>query len=972
MDTKSKKLADRFSARLIAFILVVALISGAAGLAAVGHSRLSRLEYESGSGYVSAPDIFFNESYFETDNFRTKANIDSSQLTALYGAFGGQDPRDPSYLSEEDAEVLQAYESDELNIYQQISNVILDESYEWYWDFSGWASVSGAATTSDGAVADGTAAESVQPDATGGNSTAETTQAGVDGDPLTRDIGAIRSRMRDFGAVETLYWDPANYRTVLAGGEFLSSMSMLDTPIPFDIAAMIADPALVKGESLSYVNDEAVIQPMPADFYATGVKEAFERLYADQLAKVRDFIDSNRKSSYGQVLEELDESGLSYFVGDGNASITNVQLGKDGYPADTSVFFSAPAWFSFTDGKAEGSPENAWGSIGRNNPDVLSEETSLFLSYDEEAIADATGHLDEARGIAGHYFIPALICIAAALLLLIFLIIVAGKKRADGTRKLYAVDRIPVEISIGVLLFVEFIASHVAMDIYYGFSGNEGFIDLDFGSGYTILWFALLTGVIAFGAMLALGFLLSTIRNLKARLLLKRSLIWNLLHLAFRAAKALFAAVKSGFDGTNPFAKTILLVALLFFLSVIGGIALFGARFTSAGFVMFILLCLATLLALSVLFTYQRVRKYGKFKEGVEKIAGGDLRWRIPVREEEHSEFDNLSKRINEIGAASDVAVQSELKNQRLKTDLISNVSHDLKTPLTSIITYTDLLKKEGLQSENAPEYLKIIDEKSKRLQKLTEDLFDAAKASSGAVQVRKEKLDLLSLLDQEIAEMDEGLAAAGLEVIVNGSSRMKESLYTGGHGPAKTAFAESLENFSVGSGLSGEDEGLPGAKGESRAEEYGYAPHCYVLADSRLLWRVVDNLLSNVRKYALPGSRVYIDIHGSAPDPSGPYAQASDATGTPRMGEYGGAGSYAPHGMVVMEMKNISNAKLNIPADELMERFKRGDESRATEGSGLGLAIAKDLVRLQGGRFEIFIDGDLFKTTTVLEQWKG
>jgi signal transduction histidine kinase len=234
--------------------------------------------------------------------------------------------------------------------------------------------------------------------------------------------------------------------------------------------------------------------------------------------------------------------------------------------------------------------------------------------------------------------------------------------------------------------------------------------------------------------------------------------------------------------------------------------------------------------------------------------------------------------------------MRNELKNQRLKTDLISNVSHDLKTPLTSILTYTDLLKKEGTDGENAEEYLRVIDEKSQRLKKLTEDLFDAAKASSGVVPVRKGKVDLLALLNQELVELGDGLVDIDLDVII-------------------------------------------GAEHE----------HYYVNADSQLVWRVVDNLLNNVRKYALPGSRVYIDLK----EAGGPGLEPAWTT---------------------MEIKNISAAKLNIPADELMERFQRGDEARATEGSGLGLAIAKDLVRLQGGHFEISIDGDLFKATVTME----
>lgn len=220
---------------------------------------------------------------------------------------------------------------------------------------------------------------------------------------------------------------------------------------------------------------------------------------------------------------------------------------------------------------------------------------------------------------------------------------------------------------------------------------------------------------------------------------------------------------------------------------------------------------------------------------------------------------------------------------------MISNVSHDLKTPLTSIITYIDLLKKEGLDSENAPQYLEVLDQKSMRLQKLTEDLFDAAKASSGAIPVRIETVDMLSLINQGLGEMEATIEASGLDFIVN-----------------------------------------------AKEERY------YVQADGQLLWRVVENLLGNVLKYALPGSRVYIDLKEAA-------------------------GVNGRDGQVLLEIKNISKTELNINADELMERFKRGDESRSSEGSGLGLAIAKDLLILQKGWFEIKIDGDLFKAVVML-----
>ena len=199
------------------------------------------------------------------------------------------------------------------------------------------------------------------------------------------------------------------------------------------------------------------------------------------------------------------------------------------------------------------------------------------------------------------------------------------------------------------------------------------------------------------------------------------------------------------------------------------------------------------------------------------------------------------------------------------------------------MVSYVDLLKKEGLDSENAPEYLRIIDEKTSRLQKLTEDLFEAAKASSGDIPVNMERIEMISIANQALAELEENLAQNNIDVV----------------------FTPKLES-------------------------------AYVMADGQLLWRVIENLLTNVSKYALPGSRAYVDI-----------SQESDK--------------------IRLEVKNMSRDQLNISADELMERFKRGDESRNTEGSGLGLAIARDLTNLMNGSFDILIDGDLFKATVEL-----
>jgi signal transduction histidine kinase len=416
---------------------------------------------------------------------------------------------------------------------------------------------------------------------------------------------------------------------------------------------------------------------------------------------------------------------------------------------------------------------------------------------------------------------------------------------------------------------------------YHGWVAENG---LYFGL-FCAAAFALSTGL--------LWFLLSLVRIGKAGLFVQRSLIGLFVTVP---CKALGGAIKSGFDGRNPLAKSLVLVILFWFVTaVLAGIGgIFVSRQGGGALLLFGFL-LVLVLAVAIRFTYKWAERYGRLRRGVEEIAGGNLGYRIEVAGDGKNEFDRLSSFVNELGSAQNAALQSELKNQRLKTDLISNVSHDLKTPLTSILTYTDLLKAEGLKSKNADEYLKVIDEKGQRLKKLTDDLFEAAKASSGALNVRREKVDLLELLEQEIAEMNGSFAEAGLELIVEAP-----------------------------------------------------AGHYFVEADSQLLWRVVDNLLRNARKYALPGTRVYIDLKERQAD--------GGQSGVPLM--------------TTFEIKNISAIKLNIPPEELMERFKRGDESRATDGSGLGLAIAKDLVRLQNGWFEISIDGDLFKAVVMLPQY--
>ena len=228
-------------------------------------------------------------------------------------------------------------------------------------------------------------------------------------------------------------------------------------------------------------------------------------------------------------------------------------------------------------------------------------------------------------------------------------------------------------------------------------------------------------------------------------------------------------------------------------------------------------------------------------------------------------------------------AIEEALKGERMKTELITNVSHDLKTPLTSIISYVDLLEKCDIQDETAQKYIRVLDEKSGRLKRLIEDLVEASKVSSGAVTLNKIRVNLCELATQAVGEMEDSFAEHRLEIVLN-----------------------TPETPPV------------------------------IFADSQKTWRIFDNLLNNARKYSLEGTRVYVDVR-----------------------EENGEG--------IFSVKNVSAEALNIPPEELTQRFVRGDQSRTKEGSGLGLSIAKDLCTLQGGALELQIDGDLFKATVKL-----
>lgn len=274
--------------------------------------------------------------------------------------------------------------------------------------------------------------------------------------------------------------------------------------------------------------------------------------------------------------------------------------------------------------------------------------------------------------------------------------------------------------------------------------------------------------------------------------------------------------------------------------------------------------------------SYKRIEKHLKDMYEGKKVK--------PLNEKDFTkEFKDVIEYINNVSKGFENAVEESVKNERLKTELITNVSHDIKTPLTSIINYVDLIKKENIKDKKVNEYIEILDQKSQRLKRLTEDLVEVSKASSGNVKLHCERINLKELIKQSLAEFDDKFNEKNLEVVLKGSDSLM------------------------------------------------------IYADNRYMYRIVENLLSNISKYAQESSRVYIDLDESQTN-------------------------------AIVSIKNISKERLNITSDELMQRFVRGDRSRNTEGSGLGISISKSLTEVQGGKFNLSIDGDLFKVELIFE----
>ena len=438
-----------------------------------------------------------------------------------------------------------------------------------------------------------------------------------------------------------------------------------------------------------------------------------------------------------------------------------------------------------------------------------------------------------------------------AMLMIIFLIISIGE---DG--KLNYFDKIPLEIVIIAFICIGTIPFIFLSNYFY-------VTDNDYTGGISII-----ITIALFIYIIACIFMTTLIKRLKAKQFWRTTIVGKI----FYWFKDVFLKNLSYSINTTP--KVILVSIGIVILSY-----LISILFSGLARIILLIILYGKVIHEIIKFT----RDCSKIEKKLEEMKNGDNS--VPLNIDDFTlKFKDTAQNINNISEGIEIAVQERMKSERLKAELITNVSHDIKTPLTSIINYVDLLKKEKIENEKAKEYIFILENKSQRLKKLTEDLVEASKIQTGNVSLKKEKINVELLIKQAAGEFEDKFSKKGLDTII-----------------------ESDKN------------------------------EVFILADNRYMYRIIENLFSNISKYAMENSRVYIDIK-------------------------------TRKDKVNICIKNISKEKLNISSDELMQRFVRGDSSRATEGSGLGLSIAQNLTTIQGGTFNLVLDGDLFKVEIIFD----
>ena len=485
---------------------------------------------------------------------------------------------------------------------------------------------------------------------------------------------------------------------------------------------------------------------------------------------------------------------------------------------------------------------------------------------------------EKIKNTTNYWFIAVIVSLSIMILMLVYLFYSAGRKNGIEGISLSKSDKIYLEIHT-LMVFIAAIISLWFLS------------QIPFYVEHTTSFYIPIILILSVDFFIGLAYLLSITRKLKSETIRDNYLVLKVFY-------KVSSFVKLCFNGKLFKTWILLFLSLYVFINSVLSfvIAFFFERFLDYIFHGYyelyygIIFIFATVLFIAMnifvfYMTAKSLKSLPEIMEAAKQISSGNLDYQLNTTSMSVT-FSTFAENIQSIQGGLKKAVDEAIKGERMKTDLITNVSHDLKTPLTSIINYVDLLKKEPMENQKAQEYINVLDEKSTRLKALIEDLIEASKASSGNLSVDIQKVDLCELVMQAFGEYREKFEKCGLDI--------------------RTSTVDK---------------------------------NIFVQADGKHMWRIIENLLSNVLKYSMKNSRVYISLTRSE--------------------LYG-----------VLTIKNISELPLEMPVEQLTERFVRGDISRTTEGSGLGLSIAQSLTNMQKGNLNIEIDGDLFKVVLEIPLW--
>lgn len=473
---------------------------------------------------------------------------------------------------------------------------------------------------------------------------------------------------------------------------------------------------------------------------------------------------------------------------------------------------------------------------------------------------------DAAYALKYHVWWIAIASLVLAIISFITLMCIAGRRPKSEELHPGPFSKIPFDILLAIAFGIGALLVLLINELDYSVAHEIVFIGAVF-----------LCAVVALNVLL--GLCISAAVRIKQGTIFKNTLVFMLLALCWKIIKWIFKGIRkiakrawALIGNISIIWRTALVVLGLIFFNII---VISQIRYGSGGCIA-IAIIEFIVLGIAAMYTALFMRKLQK---GGEAIANGDLTYKTDTKMM-FGDFKKHGENLNSISRGMTAAVDKRLQSERMKTELITNVSHDIKTPLTSIINYASLISQENCSEAQRKEYADVLVRKSEHLKRLLDDLVEASKASTGNLEVSLLPCDAGVLLEQAAGEFEQRCANSGLQLVV------------------------------------------------SRPEN-----DIRIMLDSRRIWRVFENLMSNACKYSLQGSRVYLSLEEKK-------------------------------GEAVFTLRNTSRSALNISPDELMERFVRGDSSRSTEGNGLGLSIARSLTELQGGRMDIAIDGDLFKVT--------